>query len=130
MPEDIVRVAVVGAGRTGGPLIEALLDIPYVRLVGVADHDQGSPGALLAQSRGVFFTKYADVLAAKAQEIDLIIDVTGDPEIKPSLRDAFRVQGNRETIIVHDLVARLILSLARDLDHLAPSFHPDDRGVG
>jgi dihydrodipicolinate reductase len=130
VPSDTVRVAVVGAGRTGGPLIEALLDIPYVELVGVADRDPSSPGAQLAQSRGVFYTVDADVLCAKASEIDLIIDVSGDPSVKPMLKDAFCAQGNKETIIVHDLVARLILSLARGSDTLAPSFHPHDHGVG
>lgn len=130
MAGDIVRVAIVGAGRTGGPLIEALLDIPYVQLVGVADRDPSSPGAMLAQSKGIFYTVDADVLSAKAGQIDLIIDVSGDPTVKPAIKSAFRAQGNRSTIIVHDLVARLILSLALDLDELAPSLHPDDHGVG
>ena len=130
MTRETVRVAVVGAGRTGAPLIEALLEIPYIEVVGVADHDVGSPGARFAQQHGVFFTKYADVLAAKAQEIDLIIDVTGDPELKPALREEFRVQGNRETVIVPELVARVILSLARGLDELSPSLHSSDQPRG
>lgn len=126
MARETVRVAVVGAGRTGAPLIEALLGIDYIEVVGVADRDISSPGARLAHEHGVFFTKYADVLAAKAAEIDLIIDVTGDPEVKPALREAFRLQGNRDTIIVPELVARVILSLATGQDELAPSRHPND----
>src|SRR5512133_3215584 len=121
MAGDVVRVAIVGAGRTGGPLIEALLDVPYIQLVGVADRDPSSPGALLAQSKGVFYTVHADVLSAKAGQIDLIIDVSGDPTVKPSIKDAFRIEGNRDTICVHDQVARLLLSLDLNLDELAPS---------
>jgi predicted homoserine dehydrogenase-like protein len=129
MVDNFVSVALVGGGRTGGPLLEALLELPYVRIVGVADRDVDSPGAEIARRNGIFLTPHADVLAAKADEIDLIIEVTGDPSVKPSLKSAFRAQGNTDTIIVHDLVARLLMTLATGSDSLAPTFHPDDIGV-
>jgi predicted dehydrogenase len=53
---DKVRIAIVGGGRTGTPLIEQFMDIPYVELMGVADVDPESPGAQLAKDNGVFFT--------------------------------------------------------------------------
>lgn len=127
---DIIRVAIVGAGRTGGPLLEALLELPYVRVVGVADRNLESPGALLARERGIFCVQYADVLVAKSDEIDLIVDVSGDPTIKPMLRDVFMAQGNRRTVIVTDLVARLILSIATGSPELAETNHPADQGIG
>ncbi len=130
MSEEIVRVAVVGGGRTGAPLLEALSKLPYIVIAGVADTDPDSPGARFAQERGIFYTEYASVLGAKADEIDLIIEVSGDPAVKPALKDAFRAQGNTGTIIVHDLVARLVMTLASGADTLAPSLHPDDRGIG
>jgi len=130
VPEDKIRIAIVGGGRTGAPLLEALSALPYVDVIGVADHDPTSTGARLAQERGIFYTENASVLGAKADEIDLIIEVSGDPMVKPSLKDAFRAQGNSETIIVHDLVARLLMTLATGSDVLVPSMHPDDRGIG
>lgn len=130
MPDESVRVAVVGGGRTGTPLLEALSELPYITIAGVADTDPNSPGARFAQERGIFYTEYASVLGAKADEIDLIIEVSGDSGVKPSLKDAFCAQGNTETIIVHDLVARLIMTLASGSEALAPSFHPQDRGIG
>ncbi|HSQ22430.1 MAG TPA: hypothetical protein VLQ52_06525 [Coriobacteriia bacterium] len=130
MVEDVVSVAVVGGGRTGAPLLESLMALPYVRVVGIADRDPGSPGALFAREHGIFFTENADVLSAKADEIDLIIEVSGDPAVKPALKAACQAQGNTDTIIVHDLVARLLLTLAAGQTTLAPSFHPHDRGVG
>jgi hypothetical protein len=102
----------------------------YIRVVGLADRESDSPGACLAREHGIFFTENADVLAAKAGEIDLIIEVSGDPSVKPALKAAFRAQGNNETIIVHDLVARLLMTLAGGSDTLAPSFHPHDTGIG
>jgi len=130
MVDNIVSVAIVGGGRTGAPLLEALLALPYVRVVGVADRDENSPGASLALERDIFFTPDADVLAAKADEIDLIIEVSGDRSVKPALKQAFRAQGNSDTIIVHDLIARLVMTLATGSDTLAPTFHPHDTGVG
>jgi predicted homoserine dehydrogenase-like protein len=130
MDSEKVRVAIVGGGRTGAPLLEALSRLPYVEVVGVADADPDSHGARFAQDHDIFYTEYASVLGAKSDEIDLIIEVSGDPAVKPELKEAFRAQGNTDTIIVHDLVARLIMTLASGSNDLAPSFHPDDRGIG
>ena len=52
------------------------------------------------------------------------------PGRHPALKDAFRAQGNTETIIVHDLVARLLMTLATGAGELVPSIHPHDRGIG
>lgn len=127
---ETVRVAIVGGGRTGAPLLEALIALPFVEIIGVADVDPNSTGARFAQERGIFYTEHASVLGAKADEIDLIIEVSGDPSVKPALKQAFQAQGNNDTIIVHDLVARLLMTLATGSDELVPSMHPDDRGVG
>jgi predicted homoserine dehydrogenase-like protein len=127
---DTVRVAIVGGGRAGAPLLEALSALPYIEVIGVADRDPNSTGAQFALEHGIFYTENASVLGAKADEIDLIIEVSGDPSVKPALKDAFRVQGNTDTIIVHDLVARLLMTLATGAEELAPSIHPHDRGIG
>lgn len=127
---DKVRIAIVGLGRTGTPLFEYLLTRPWAQMVGVADRDTEGRGAKVAQDAGVFFTEHADVLAAKGRDIDVIIEVTGDPSVKPMLKDAFIAQGNRETVIVHDLIARMLLSIVNDTDELVETFHPEDKGIG
>ena len=127
---DEVRIAVVGGGRMGTPLLQNLLEMPYVRIVGVADKDPESPGAQLARKYDLFYTENADVLAARSDDIDIIIEVSGDPKVKPKLKDAFQAQGNRHTIILHDLVARFVLSLATGTTHLVETYHPDDEGIG
>lgn len=125
-----VRIAVVGGGRTGAPLIEEFIKLPYVDLVGVADVDSQSPGAQIAEAAGVFFTTDALLFAAKGDEIDLLIEVSGDPEIKRRLKDAFIQEGNRHTIIMHDLIARLMMTMVAGEDELRESLHPYDVGVG
>jgi len=130
MEQDKVRIAVVGGGRTGTPLIEQFIGIPYVELVGVADTNPESPGAVLAKDNGIFFTTDALLFASKGDEIDLLIEVSGDPSVKRRLKDAFINEGNRHTIIMHDLVARLMISMVSDSDELVASFHPTDEGIG
>ncbi len=127
---DEVRVAVVGAGRTGTPLLENLIEIPYVKVVGVADKDPQSPGAVLARDNDIFYTEDAAVFAARADGIDIIIEVSGDPSVKPLLKEAFQAQGNRHTIILHDLVARFVLSIATGSNVLVETHHPQDQGIG
>lgn len=127
---EMVNVAIVGGGRAATPLIEDFMNRPFVNIVGIADMKSDSPGALIAREKNIFFTEHADVLAAKGSEIDIIFDLTGDPSVKPALKDAFVAQGNRTTIIVQDLVARMIRSLVEDADELIESVHPHDRGIG
>lgn len=130
MAQSKVRIAIVGGGRTGTPLLVDLLDRPYIEVVGLADADPDSPGAKLARENGIFVTEHADVLAAKGSGIDVLIELSGDPTVKPALKEAFMAQGNRHTTIVNDLVARLIMTLAHGADELMESYHPDDQGIG
>lgn len=130
MNHDKVRIAIVGVGRTGRPLLEDFLSRPFIEVIGVADRDADSPGARLAREKGIFFTEHPDVLAAKASEIDVIIEVSGDPTVKPALKDAFMAQGNRHTIILQDVVARLFVSIIQNSRELAETLHPEDEGIG
>jgi len=130
MANDKLRVAIVGGGRTGAPLIEDFLKRPFIEVVGVADKDADSPGAALARKEGIWYTTEPDVLAAKGYEIDLLFELSGDPSVKPVLKDAFQAQDNRSTIIVQDVVARLIRSLVAGSDELLPTYHPEDTGIG
>ncbi|MHB9004474.1 MAG: Gfo/Idh/MocA family oxidoreductase [Coriobacteriia bacterium] len=127
---ETVNVAIVGAGRAATPLIQDFLNRPFIKIVGIADKNPDSPGAVLARENGILFTEHADVLAAKGSEIDLLFDLSGDPSVKPALKDAFVVQGNRTTIIAHDLIARLIQSICQGSDTLIEAVHPADRGIG
>jgi acetaldehyde dehydrogenase (acetylating) len=127
---DRVRIAVAGGGRMGTPLIEEFLKRPYAELVGVADVDPESAGARLAKDNGVAFTTDALAFASMDGEIDLLFEVSGDPTLKRRLKDAFVYADNRHTIIVHDLVARLVMTVVAGSDELVAPLHLDDVGVG
>ncbi|BAI72322.1 hypothetical protein AZL_016840 [Azospirillum sp. B510] len=111
MPNDLFRVAVVGAGETGTPLLRKLLAAPFVEVLGVADLDAEAPGMLLAGHRGVTTTTDFHELARLGEGLDVLIDVTGVPAVRESLRKAMQETGNHHTVIVHEMVVQLMLSL-------------------
>jgi len=125
-----VSIAVIGGGRMGTPLIMDFLTRPFIDLVGVVDKNPESRGAQIAKLHDIFFSEDVAVLAERASDVDMIIDVSGDPQVKKTLKEAFMASGNRSTILVHDLTARLIMSLAADSSELMETLHPTDTGIG
>ncbi|PWC39695.1 oxidoreductase [Azospirillum sp. TSO35-2] len=111
MPNDLFRVAVVGAGETGTPLLRKLLAAPFVELLGVADLDDDAPGMRLARHRDIMTTTDFMTLAALGEKLDVLIDVTGVPAVREALRRAMQDSGNHHTVIVHEMVVQLMLSL-------------------
>jgi predicted homoserine dehydrogenase-like protein len=109
-----IRIGVVGAGETGTPLLQQLLDASFVEVVGVADLNQDMPGIALARARAI--PTYADCmeLAKLGEAIDILIDVTGVPKVRELLREYFQSSGNHHTIIMHELIAVLMMSLSKN----------------
>ncbi|ERE17865.1 oxidoreductase [Pseudogulbenkiania ferrooxidans EGD-HP2] len=105
------RIGMVGVGETGTPLLKQLLDASFVDLVGVADLDLQLPGILLAKERGVPVTDNFIEIAEQGERVDIIIDVTGSRKVREDLRRYMQFSGNTHTVIVHERVALLMLSL-------------------
>ncbi|MBK3777310.1 oxidoreductase [Azospirillum sp. YIM DDC1] len=111
MAKDIFRIAVIGAGETGTPLLTQLLDASFVEILGVADLDAEAPGMRLARERGVATTTDFMDLARLGEAVDVLIDVTGVPKVREALRQHMQDSGNTHTLIVHEMVVQLMLSL-------------------
>ncbi|WP_434634292.1 oxidoreductase [Chromobacterium sp. CV08] len=105
------RIGMVGVGETGTPLLKQLLDAPFVELVGVADLNLDLPGIRLARERGVAVTDNFIEIAEQGERVDIIIDVTGSRKVREDLRRYMQFSGNAHTVIVHERVALLMLSL-------------------
>lgn len=106
------QIAVIGAGETGTPLLKQLLDANFVKVVGVADLDLSQPGIALAQSKGVTTTNDFMELARLGKTVDIIIDVTGAPKVRDALRKYMVESGNDHTLIMHESIALLLMSLS------------------
>lgn len=106
-----IRIAMIGAGETGTPLLRQLLDAPFVELDGLADLDLEQPGIALAREHGRPVTTDFRELARDAS-IDILIDVTGVPAVRETLRQIMQDTRNEHTLIMHERIALLMLSLS------------------
>jgi transcriptional regulator with PAS, ATPase and Fis domain len=76
----MTRIFLIGAGKGGRALVELFHKHPNVEIAGVADKDEKATGLALAREFGLpVTTNYQELLAT--EEIDLIVDVTGDPAV-------------------------------------------------
>ncbi|MBA3998740.1 MAG: oxidoreductase [Candidatus Accumulibacter sp.] len=108
-----IRIVLIGAGETGTPLLRQLLSAPFVQMVGVADLDNEMPGMQLARENGVATTNDFMTLVGLGEAVDIIIDVTGVAKVRDALRRAMQDSGNHHTIIMHELIAVLLMSLSQ-----------------
>lgn len=111
MTNRIFRIAVIGAGETGAPLLEKLLAADFVTLVGVADLDADAPGMQIARTHSIPTTTNFMDLARLGPEVDVLIDVTGVSAVREQLRQHMQDSDNTHTLIVHEVVVQLLLSL-------------------
>ena len=121
-----LRVVIIGGSDTSRQLITDFLSRPFVHLVAVVDLSEASPGAQAARGAGVQFMTDILHLADLTPRPDLVIDVCGRPHVQPALEETFPEYMQDRPIIVHDTVARLILSLAADSLTLAPACPPKE----
>lgn len=83
-------MGIIGAGRGGTALMEIFANDPLVEIVGVAEINPKAPGLNLAKRLNIPVTKdYRDLL--ELERMDLIIDVTGNPDVGQFLQDFHRM---------------------------------------
>lgn len=108
-----IRIVLIGAGETGTPLLRQLLAASFVEVIGVADLNDDLPGIKLARENGVHVTNDFMMLVGPEQAVDIVIDVTGVAKVRDQLRQYMQDSGNRHTIIMHELIAVLLMSLSQ-----------------
>jgi predicted homoserine dehydrogenase-like protein len=109
-----IRIGIIGAGETGTPLIKQLLDASFVEVVGVADLKDDMPGMVMARMHGVKTTKDFMDIAMLGTKVDIIIDVTGVQPVREKLREYLQNTANGHTIIMHEMIAVLMMSLSQN----------------
>jgi diguanylate cyclase (GGDEF)-like protein len=76
----LVRIAIVGAGKGGLALLQCFTDLPDIHIIGICDKNEDAPGMREAHRLGIPSTPYLLDLITR-NDIDLILEVTSDPEI-------------------------------------------------
>lgn len=125
-----LSIALIGAGRTGTPLLQDLLQYNYIKILAVADVDPTSPGMQLAENHQIPCFTDPMALVKAVEEVDILVEVSGDLKLKEQIKSLYEQTGNRKTLIMHDLIARLLISLCSRSPELIASFHPEDQGIG
>ena len=112
MTEDI-NVALVGLGRIGSQFATSLarqIDqrAKAINIVAVAEQDPNSETAQMFADNDVpVYTDAAEIVEL-SDEVDIIFDLTGVPSVTQDLRDSLEMTGNRHTVVVPEVVARLL----------------------
>lgn len=108
-----VKVALLGLGEVGERFAEHFLEKiqeerANVEIVAVANRDLESPVALgFIHSKVPVFKDAMEVVTLGAK-VDIIFDLTGDPEVRRKLRTALQASHNQHTVIAPEVVARLL----------------------
>ena len=84
------HVGIIGAGHGGTALMEIFANDPLVEIVGVAEINPKAPGLNLAKRLKIpVTTDYRELL--DLERMDLLIDVTGNPDVGQFLQDFYRM---------------------------------------
>lgn len=87
---SVTHVAIIGAGKGGTALMEIFAEDPLVRIIGIAEINPKAVGLKLARRLHIPVTRdYRDLL--EMERVDLIIDVSGSPEVGRVLLDFHRM---------------------------------------
>jgi predicted homoserine dehydrogenase-like protein len=117
-------VALLGLGRIGSQFATGLADhiaqgSSPIKIVAVAEANPDSEAAAKFKTDGV--TVYTDAMGVieMGVEVDVIFDLTGIPEVRQSLRDDLRAAGNRHTVIVPEVMVRMLWSFLENAEDLS-----------
>lgn len=103
-----MRIAIIGAGRGGIALLDALHQIRTIHIVGITDQNPSAPGLKRAQELNVpVYDRIPDLI--KHQGLNLVMDVTGDPAMESVLRKEVPAG----TDVVHGQTSRLLWLLVQ-----------------
>ena len=106
-------VGIIGAGQAATELLHQLMSAEFVDIVGIADLKTDTPGIVLARENNIRTTTDMNDILELGESLDILIDVTGVHAVRERLRTHMVESGNRHTVIMHERIAALMVSLAK-----------------
>ena len=104
-----LKIGIIGGGRGCQRVLQqaakSLGSRPRLVIIGVADPDPQAPGMLTAQSMGI--PTFKDCLPLLKESPDLILELTGDPEV----RETIKKQKPSHTQVIDHIQSRLFWEL-------------------
>jgi len=80
-----IRVIILGGGKGGRAFLDLFLHLPHIHIVGIADTNPLALGLAKANQLHIPVSSNCAQLLAQ-EDVDLIVDVTGDPEVSRLLQ--------------------------------------------
>jgi threonine dehydrogenase-like Zn-dependent dehydrogenase len=105
------NVAIVGLGRVGATFLDEMLCLTEKGIkvaYGVERND--TAGKAQAAAAGVKMVTL-DELIGLGDGVDVIFDLTGNPDVRRALREKLASSGNRHTVIAPETIARMMWSV-------------------
>lgn len=106
------NIMLVGAGRSGTALLKLLKETGSLKLAAVVDKNREAPGIRLAQEDGI--KTFMDWQNALSDNIDIVIEATGDEAVFRELRNALR----KPIALIPGSAAFLLLRLMKEKEDL------------
>ena len=106
------KVLVVGGGKGGIAILKILKETSVLKVVAVCDLNEESQGIIYAKERGIAHGQ--DWREFLDEEIDIVIEVTGDQKVFEELRES----RGKNTVVIPGSVAFLVAKLLKEKEYL------------
>ncbi len=104
------NIALVGLGRIGSAFLREISGKQERLNLLFAAEPANTPGKAQAIAAGIPMATLEEIAAA-GSKVDIIFDLTGNPDVRRQLREQLAAHKNQHTVIAPESVARLIWSL-------------------
>ncbi|MEH7391150.1 sigma 54-interacting transcriptional regulator [Bacillus sp. JJ1503] len=108
-------VMIVGAGKGGSAILKIMKETAMLKVIAVVDHNIHAPGLIIAKEEGI--PTGTDWRKFILQDIDIIVEVTGNKDVFIGLREAKR----KDSVLIPGSVAALIANLIEEKEDLITS---------
>lgn len=109
-----VNIAIVGLGEVGGEFLNQVLKKKEqgFKVIYVAQLSD-TPGKQRAEDEGIPVFTTGDIMSM-GDAIDVVFDLTGNPDLRANMRKKMMEMNNRHTIIAPEIIARMMWSVLTD----------------
>jgi PAS domain S-box-containing protein len=111
----LIKILIVGAGRGGTALLRAFRDLAKVRVVGIADIEEGAPGLALARECAIpTGRRYEEFLDGSVGDVQVVIEATGEEQVYREIA----MKKPASTTLIPGAVASLMVHLLLEKEEL------------
>jgi homoserine dehydrogenase len=123
--KQVVKVAIVGLGRVGSTFLNNLIlyEDHSIKIIAAVERKDSTPGVKQAKYEDIIIYRNVKNLTILGEDIDIIFDFTGDPDVVRELRRELAASGNKHTVVAPEVVSLLIWHIMKIREEF-PEFHP------